>query len=160
RSFKDDRVRRRKVVFEFVCQARIEQLWMICLFRRKTALDVAKSRRLHQLLEVTLGEDRQVLVPAEDEVVQPAADALAIVRPIAEPSRVPLDELSDRAVAVRSANAVYAASFETTIGFSEMPFQVRQMFNDMVRVKRLDGFIAKRQAAGKVRPHVAFARKH
>src|SRR3990167_578695 len=95
-----------------------------------------------------------MFISAQYEVVQPSSDTLASVRPVAKPSTVTLNELSNSGIAVRARNAVYTTRFPTPVSVGEMHVHIRQVFNDVARVDCVERAISKREGVAQICPDI------
>ena len=67
-------------------------------------LDRCEAGVGRELVQPGVGQDREMLLPAEDEVFQAPADAAPVVGEADEPVGIPLGEFLDRDIAVGSAD--------------------------------------------------------
>ena len=101
-----------------------------------------------------------MLVAAENKIIEPPADASAFVRKIIKPFRIVFKEFFHCGIAVRAADAVYAARLQAAEHILNMALQVRKMFCDMMRVEGVYRCVGKGKACAQVGPYVAFCGEH
>ena len=123
-------------------------------------LHARKAGGQEKFLQKRRGEDGEMFLTAENEVLQPSADAFSFNGKIGKPVCVPLQEFAGRVFPMGTAQAVNPAGFQATKDVAEVGIEFGKMLNDMMRVKGVDGAFVERERVTEIRPEVALSAEH
>ena len=101
-----------------------------------------------------------MFLTAENEVLEPSADAFSFNGKIGKPVCVPLQEFAGGVFPMGTAQAINPAGFQATKDVAEVGIKIGKMLNDMMRVKGIDSAFVERERVTEIGPEVALSAEH